>query len=126
MIKLRIPLELASRNKFVGKHWNILYKEKKKWQESIAYSFMIAKANGHVHALDCPPCAHKRRLSVCSYRKRVIDPDNLDLKALIDALKRERLIVDDSAKWMEIGGIQQISIGKKGIPWTVVELENLP
>lgn len=46
----------------------------------------------------------KMRLLVefVSYRKRLIDPDNISVKSLLDCLRRERFIPDDSAKYIEL------------------------
>ena len=127
MLNLHVALEIPSLNYYVGPkaHWKY-YSAKKKWQEQIAMALMIEKANGRVHAMDFPPCKSRRRLTVTAYRNRLIDPGNLDTKALEDALKRERLIVDDSAKWLDRNKVEQVSVGKHGVAWTNIVLENIP
>lgn len=55
-----------------------------------------------------PPIATTRRrvdvLATYPGTGRLPDPDNL-LKALLDALKRNRLLVDDSDRWCKIGDV---------------------
>ena len=52
---------------------------------------------------------------------RLPDPDNL-LKSLLDALVHAKLLVDDSAAWVELG---EVRVERGGHRKTVVTLEDL-
>lgn len=122
-LKLSIPRCLESRNEYGGPkgHWK-LQSHKKNWEQAIGEAFLIVKANGKINPRFVLPCEEIRRIQVEVYRKRLIDPDNLSLKAMLDAMKRLGFIKDDSARWLEIKSVKQFSIGKKGIPYTKVTL----
>jgi len=54
----------------------------------------------------------KKEVTVISIRKKLMDPDNFigGLKPLLDALKENKLIVDDSPEWIDLEGFQEIDI----------------
>ena len=66
------------------------------WRKSIAYGAKV-------------------RLNVRLYHKGTYDPDNLVgcLKPVIDALVRVKYLLDDSAKYFELGQIEQIRSTEK-------------
>lgn len=47
------------------------------------------------------------RVRILSRRRRLLDPDNLHVKALVDALRYARLIPDDSAAHIELSVDQE-------------------
>jgi Holliday junction resolvase RusA-like endonuclease len=76
----------------------------------------------HALAQDVPRAKCKRRVSVrVTAPGRLPDPDNL-LKSLLDALVAARLLVDDSAAWIELG---QVKVERGPRRQTVVTLEDL-
>ena len=65
------------------------------------------------------------KVSVISFRKRLIDPDNLIAKYHIDAIRYEGLIPDDSAKHIVLE-VRQEKVHTKGIERTEITIERLP
>lgn len=54
--------------------------------------------------------SRKMKVRIVSYRARLLDKDNLysGAKILIDALRRSRLIRDDSPRWLELEVEQEV------------------
>jgi hypothetical protein len=52
---------------------------------------------------------------------RLLDPDNM-LKALFDGLVANRMLVDDSARWCQIG---DVSVARGKAKRTVITLEDI-
>ncbi len=52
----------------------------------------------------------KMKVKIISYRARLLDKDNLysGAKNLVDALRRTRLIRDDSPRWLELEVEQEV------------------
>jgi Holliday junction resolvase RusA-like endonuclease len=52
----------------------------------------------------------KMKVRIVSYRARLLDKDNLysGAKCLVDALRRTRLIRDDSPRWLELEVEQEV------------------
>jgi len=61
------------------------------------------------------------KVSIISYRKRLIDPDNLCPKYFIDALRYEGIITDDTAKHIVLEVRQEKTSSKYGEK-TVIEI----
>lgn len=61
------------------------------------------------------------RVTVTSYRRRLIDPDNLCPKYFVDACRYSRLIRDDSAKEIEFTARQE-KVATKAEERTVIEI----
>src|SRR5262245_39003348 len=61
----------------------------------------------------------RRRIRIVSYRKRLIDPDNLCPKYFIDALRYEGIIDDDSAKHI----ILEVTQEKSKREFTSIEID---
>jgi len=114
MIRLLIPIALPSQNRYLGRGFWRLHQDKKKFQDAIGEAFIIEKANGRIPIAYLAPCTVKRTIGIMTYRKRLIDDDNLSIKALLDALVRLELLKDDSPKWLNTQYVSQVSIGKKG------------
>jgi hypothetical protein len=72
---------------------------------------------------DIPTAVTKRRVSVriVAPGPRLLDPDNA-LKSLFDCLVAARLLVDDSAAWVELG---QVKVERGRERRTVITLEDL-
>lgn len=94
-------------------HWSSYYREKKAWGWHI-----LAELKGK------PPAASERmRLRITSYRKNLLDQDNLagGCKPLIDAIKDLKLLVDDGPEWVEVE-FEQVKI-KDHLEHTMIEIE---
>lgn len=61
------------------------------------------------------------RVTVTSYRQRLIDPDNLCPKYFVDACRYSRLIRDDSAKDIEFTA-RQVKVATKAEQRTEIEI----
>ena len=122
ILLLEVWRECESRNAYnrPSGHW-LLHSHKKAWEKAINDALMMVKANGHFPTAFIGKCEEKRSVHIIAYRQRLIDPDNVSIKALMDALKRLGLIYDDSAKWVEIS-VMQFSCGKKVRPYTLIEM----
>ena len=68
--------------------------------------------------------AGKFRISVTGRRRRLIDPDNLCPKYLIDCLRYAGAIPDDRAQDIELS-VRQEKIGSKEEEVTIVESEQI-
>lgn len=114
MIRLLVPIALPSQNSYLGRGFWRLHSDKKRMEQLIGESFLIEKANGRIPPYYIAPCEVKRTVWITTYRKRIIDQDNLSTKALLDVLKRLEFIKDDSPKWIKLEQPKQISVGKHG------------
>lgn len=90
-----------SRNQLDKLHWGVRNKKAKVWRLEV----MVIKNNNR-----WPDCTTKQKVIITSYRKRKLDKDNLSggLKSCVDALKKNKLIVDDSPEWVEVVYRQEI------------------
>jgi Holliday junction resolvase RusA-like endonuclease len=66
----------------------------------------------------------RRQVSITSVRKRLIDPDNLFVKPLIDALRYEGVIADDSAAHIVLV-VKQEKVNHKHDERTVIEISDI-
>lgn len=104
-LELRIPKPLHSANVNRGAHWSTRHKETKAWEAEIWVALHATK--GWRLWIVSPERQEPRRLTITRHHpsRRVsrTDPDNLMFagKGIRDAMKRLRLIVDDSAIWLE-------------------------
>ena len=116
---IRVPRELVSPNKWNGRHWREKHRLSQGWEHDI-WAITAMKPSGL-------PINTRRRVQVTreapSRRKFIRDTDNLfgACKPLCDALKRLRLIVDDSVEWLELVQPQQ-RVSTDGVHWTVIEI----
>lgn len=114
MATLTVDRELKSPNRWQGRHWRYKHRETQEWEQAIFYEIArqrgVKGVVGALLALGAFPwqqCAEKRRVQVIrevpSGRNFIRDEDNLRFatKPLNDALKRLKLIRDDSRKWLE-------------------------
>jgi hypothetical protein len=117
MIKLAIPEASPSLNEHKWKHWTHHLRLRKHWSMLV----MVAKCEAGVGNPE--PFQHVTvKITREGYRK--LDEDNFvgGLKCLIDSLREQRLIVDDSAKHMTLM-THQIQIPRKQYPRTLVEID---
>lgn len=118
MLRLEIPRELKSPNRWQGRHWRYKHRETHEWEQAVWCAMLQQRPD----MLRVPPikalamifrgepvfgCREERRVVVtreCPSRRNFVkDEDNLrfSVKPLNDALKRLGLIRDDSRKWLE-------------------------
>jgi len=114
-MKIVIDLPIISGNKLLRMHWAKRAKIQKDYYSAIYVVIPI-----YLH----PPKQRKRKVIITSYRKRLLDKDNLyaGAKLLVDALKKAGLIWDDSPKWINLE-VKQAVDGKN--PRTEVVIENV-
>jgi Holliday junction resolvase RusA-like endonuclease len=110
-------------NRYLGRGFWRLHSDKKKLEQLVGEAFLIEKANGRVPPSYIAPCTVKRSVRITTFRKRIIDQDNISTKALLDVLKRLEFIKDDSPRWLTLIQPTQVSVGKHGIESTVVEIK---
>jgi hypothetical protein len=104
-------------NRLLGLHWGKRGRVKRGVADTIA---LASYASGD----PVPDAVRKRRVGVSvtvSGRGGLPDPDNV-LKVLLDALKVNRLVVDDSAKWLEVG---EIRVERGPETRTIIRLEDV-
>jgi hypothetical protein len=82
------------------------YRKRKKMKESLAWEIKAALSE---QDLEIDPGPEKRRLSVVSFRKKLLDQDNYigGLKLLIDGLVDLELLHDDSPEFLELEKLEQ-------------------
>lgn len=89
---IRVEKLVESKNKFVGMHWFAKAKDTKAWEREI-----WANCNGRP-----PRFEGKVKLEIMAYRRRLLDPDNLWIVGLLDALCRLEIIKDDSEEFIDL------------------------
>lgn len=107
----------VSVNRLMNGHWAKRKRLKDSDASFVAYSCLAAQI---------PPAEGKRRVSCfiqVSGRRRSPDPDNV-LKSLLDALVRCRMLIDDSAKYIELGSIQVVRGEKTTTTVTLEDIED--
>jgi len=114
MIILDIPRATPSQNATRWKHWRVAHREKKLWREEIHYA---CKQAGYRPQ----PPPQRARVTIERYG-RALDPDNFvgGLKAVIDSLRDEGLIADDTCQTLELVPRQF-----RGKPRTVITVESV-
>jgi len=142
-LTLRIPRELVSPNQWNGRHWRVKHRISQEWEKEIAVAVLMAvgvtgrrvglgaalegfmgprKATGYL--------APRMRVAVTrevpSGRNFIRDDDNLRfcVKPLLDALKRQGYIRNDSRKWIDLPTPEQ-RISPDGKHWTTVTITGL-
>lgn len=111
-----------SNNQLLRKHWAIRSRELK----GVAMMIIAAIAEtGSAVPPDGWTADRPMRMIVRCYRKRQLDTDNAfgGLKQLVDAVKRLRLIHDDSPAWLDLWCDQRIDLKN---PRTEIELKPMP
>jgi hypothetical protein len=140
-LTLRMPKELVSPNRWNGRHWRVKHRLSQDWEQALGGGLLDAwaaqteaKPNLYVAtvAMMGPRwavgyVAPRMRVAVtraCPSRRRFIrDDDNLRfcVKPLLDALRRQGYIRDDSRTWIDLPTPEQI-VSADGGWWTIVRL----
>lgn len=112
MIILDIPRATPSLNATHHMHWRVAFRQKKLWQQEIHY----ARLRAGYRLLGPYPRA---KVTIERYG-RALDPDNFvgGLKPIIDSLRHEGLIAEDTAEHLELVPRQF-----KGRPRTLITVE---
>ena len=104
-----------SENVYQRWHWRKRQKAAERWRNMVWAWIHI---NSYVRL---EPPEQKMKATITSYRAKLCDEDNLNMKALIDALKKNLLIRDDSPNWLVLEVKQEKC--KRAEQKTVIELE---
>lgn len=117
MIKLEIPEASPSLNEHKWKHWSHHLKLRKHWSMLV----MIAKNEARMPNVIAPPT--KVTVKIIREGRRLLDTDNFigGLKCVIDSLREQHLIMDDSPDHMTLMTEQRLAL-KPAFPRTVVEI----
>ena len=135
--ELRIPRRLESPNTWQGRHWRVKHRLSQQWESAIGAALCdLVGPRGFsiLMAFLGPKCVAggeapgRRRVEVerhvPSKRNFIQDDDNLRfaVKPLLDALKRQGYIKNDSRKWLEHPTPTQ-QVSADGQDWTVLRIE---
>lgn len=137
MLELRIPRRLESPNTWNGRHWRVKHQISQEWEKEIwvlvakktgarTIGDVLACMNG-LPALTRTPTGRQRvevERHVPSMRNFIRDDDNLRfaVKPLLDALKRQGYIKNDSRKWLDHPTPTQ-HVSADGKDYTIVRIE---
>jgi len=99
--KIVLPIVTSSPNKMLRCHWTERYKIQKD------YGILLNAAIEDKHKVKTE---QPRRVEIYSYRKQLLDPDNLvgSVKLLLDAIEEAGLIWDDSPEYLSLSVFQEI------------------
>lgn len=112
-LTVTVPRQLKSPNAWNGRHWRYKHRETQEWEKAVFYE--IARQRGVkgvlgallvLGAFPWQACMERRGVQITrvvpSARNFIRDDDNLRFatKPLNDALKRLKLIREDSRKWL--------------------------
>ena len=118
MVVFEIPERTPSMNLFTGRgHWSRYAKTAKRYKEMVwALTSRAPKATG------------KRFVRITRRSTRTLDDDNLrgGCKMLLDALKAQGLIIDDSPAWISVDYVQEKSPSKTTLVEVFEEGDPLP
>ena len=94
---LTLPMKVESRNVLDRKHWAVKRESKKIWALFVRNQMRLKK-------IKKAGTGQKFKLTIISYRKRLLDLDNLygGVKQLLDACIDEELIWEDSPKYLDL------------------------
>ena len=136
-LEFRIPRRLESPNTWNGRHWRVKHRISQEWEKEIWTSLaQRTEARSVFEVLVCMNAMpelkrnalQKMRVEVerhvPSARNFIRDDDNLrfSVKPLLDALKRQGYIKNDSRKWLEHPMPTQ-HVSEDGKDYTVVRIE---
>jgi len=94
---LEVCKKIQSNNVTLRQHWAVRLRDKKEWCLLVRSQMKLRKIK--------KAKAKKYTLMIISYRKRLLDKDNLyggSCKSLIDACVEEGLIFDDSPTYVSL------------------------
>lgn len=125
-MRLEIPRELKSPNKWQGRHWRYKHRETTDWERELQIAWLSVPKKVQQKVREDHDCIMRVRVErhCPSARNFIRDDDNLrfSTKPLNDALKRVGFIVDDNRKWL-VQGLpeQRVSVDAQ---WrTVIEID---
>lgn len=112
MIVLDIPRATPSLNATRWKHWRVAHREKKLWRVEIN---LARKQAGYPE----PTPAPRARVTIERYGRQ-LDPDNFvgGLKSVIDSMREEGLISNDTPEALEL-----VTKQFRGRPRTIITVE---
>ena len=140
MLELRIPRRLESPNTWNGRHWRVKHRISQEWESAISTAMLDnLQATGATIGLRTVLLVMEGPKSIGEVkgRNRVVverhvpsgknfirDDDNLRfaVKPLLDALKRQGYIKNDSRKWLDHPTPTQ-HVSADGKDWTVIKIE---
>lgn len=133
---IRIPRKLDSPNTWQGRHWRVKHRLTQTWEQELSVARMWTP-RGVRSDVSFEACRGPKAIGVTVDRVRVSverqvpsarnfirDDDNLRfaVKPLLDALKRQGYIRNDSRKWLEHPTPTQ-TVSADGKDWTIVTIE---
>jgi len=139
-LELRIPRRLESPNTWNGRHWRVKHRISQEWESAISTAMLDnLQATGATIGLRTVLLVMEGPKSIGEVkgRNRVVverhvpsgknfirDDDNLRfaVKPLLDALKRQGYIKNDSRKWLDHPTPTQ-HVSADGKDWTVIKIE---
>ena len=100
---LEVCKKIPSGNAIIRNHWAVNARNKKEWCLLVRNQMKLRKIE--------KARAKKYILMIISYRKRLLDKDNLytGVKSLLDACVMEGLIFDDSPDYVDLNIAQYIA-----------------
>lgn len=137
-LELKIPRRLESPNTWQGRHWRVKHRISQEWEKEMWVSVaQRTQARDIASVLVCanaipaltrnPASIGRMRVEVerhvSSSRHFIRDDDNLRfaVKPLLDALKRQGYIKDDSRTWLDHPTPTQ-HVSADGRDWTIVRI----
>lgn len=141
MIELKMPRRLESPNTWNGRHWRVKHRISQEWEAAIGWAVIewtmrrTGQTLGLMDAVEClggikaagyvvdSPVRVEVERHVPSSRNFIRDDDNLRfaVKPLLDALKRQGYIKNDSRKWLDHPTPTQ-HISADGKDYTIVKI----
>jgi len=103
LCRIKLPIVTMSNNELIRMNrWD-------RKARKIAYMWELT-TTGANDAKYKAEFGERRRVTIISYRKQLLDPDNFagGLKILLDAMVEMDLICDDSLKYMELVTLQEV------------------
>jgi len=102
LCKITLPIVTNSPNKMLRMHWTERYKIQKD------YGYLLKAAIEDKHRIKY--MYEYRKVEIFSYRKQLLDPDNLvgSVKLLLDAIEEAGLIWEDSPEYLSLSVFQEI------------------
>lgn len=119
MITLQIPEASPSLNEFIKAHWNKYSAMRRHWSMLV----LVAKTEAAVGTVVNWTPYPKSRVRIIREGLKLLDEDNLKggTKPVIDGLRDQRLIIDDSPEHMVLE-VVQVRISKPQYPRTRIEI----
>lgn len=142
-LTLRLQRELPSPNTWNGRHWSVKHRLSQEWETALGSALLdlFTSSGGKVTMLNTLGAftgpkqwigydAGRVRVAITrevpSARNFIRDDDNLrfSVKPLLDALKRQGYIKNDSRKWIELPTPEQ-RVSSDGHYWTEITIRSI-